>query len=290
MIGLKLRVKDVYGETISDIDRVLVRYRNRSGQKLVRLTRENRKRMADGWPLHVVDLDDGLVDITVYSQHYRTARQFVTLKGAWPKSTFTLLVKPRRVVAKLPNAGRIASHHAGVFHLLKRSQVEWSSLRPIQQACLLNIAAKSAVSPIGQWRDVLGKLVLREVRQDRIFVHTSRDAANRVAKHWKFAEVSGALHEPPHGFELYSSFKTHDVVGNLQVTFFRRLAPDDTESGRLLPPFMADVDIDNAGGLAHVFDVVRHHITGKMTHPFDIHDILVRWQGVDPGYTLVPKP
>ena len=50
---------------------------------------------------------------------------------------------------------------------------------------------------------------------------------------------------------------------------------------------MADIDIDDASGIEHVFQVLRNAITGKPTHPYYIHDILVRFQEIDPGYKFI---
>lgn len=49
---------------------------------------------------------------------------------------------------------------------------------------------------------------------------------------------------------------------------------------------MADIDIDDHQGIAHAADVLKHKITGQDTHPFDIHQILIFFQGVDPGYEI----
>jgi hypothetical protein len=38
-----------------------------------------------------------------------------------------------------------------------------------------------------------------------------------------------------------------------------------------------------------VFQVVRNHVTGDPTHPYNIHQILIAHQHLDPGYRLVPK-
>ena len=50
---------------------------------------------------------------------------------------------------------------------------------------------------------------------------------------------------------------------------------------------LVDIDIDDAGGLGHVFQVLRNFLTRRQTHPFDIHEILVYRQKLDPGYTFV---
>ena len=80
------------------------------------------------------------------------------------------------------------------------------------------------------------------------------------------------------GFTLIDSFKTPDQYGNLQLTFSR-----NETTGAL----MADIDIDDAQGIEHIFQVVSHSITGIQTNPYDIHEIMLEYQKIDPGYTLI---
>jgi hypothetical protein len=93
-----------------------------------------------------------------------------------------------------------------------------------------------------------------------------------------FRPVDGSLHDPPQGFAPAGSFKTFDAFGNLQLTFF-------ADGARC----RADVDIDDAAGLLHVFQVLRNNLSGNPTHPYDIHQILIAHQHLDPGYQLVPR-
>ena len=51
--------------------------------------------------------------------------------------------------------------------------------------------------------------------------------------------------------------------------------------------FLADIDIDDHQGVQHAFDVLQHAVTGKDTNPFDIHEILIFFQNLDPGYLFV---
>jgi hypothetical protein len=44
---------------------------------------------------------------------------------------------------------------------------------------------------------------------------------------------------------------------------------------------LADIDIDEAGGLEHVFQVVRNKVSGKPTRPYNIHEILLGHQHLD---------
>jgi hypothetical protein len=36
-----------------------------------------------------------------------------------------------------------------------------------------------------------------------------------------------------------------------------------------------------------VFQVVRNSVSGRPTHPFDIHEILVTHQRLEPGYDIL---
>ena len=47
-----------------------------------------------------------------------------------------------------------------------------------------------------------------------------------------------------------------------------------------------DIDIDDAGGLEHVFQVLRNKLSGQPTHPYNTHEILIVNQHRDPGYTF----
>jgi hypothetical protein len=145
---------------------------------------------------------------------------------------------------------------------------------------MLNIMAKARRTPLASGGTVFDYVrEVLELRQDRFFAVVSHElrehVKNSIAGEF-FMEVSGALHRPPDGFALAGSYKTPDRYGNLQLTFF---ACGDK--------WIADIDIDDAGGLEHVFQVARNALTGRPTHPFDIQQILMRYQEIDPGYRLV---
>jgi hypothetical protein len=61
-------------------------------------------------------------------------------------------------------------------------------------------------------------------------------------------------------------------IRNLRPTFFMR--GDGC---------VADIDIDDDAGLGHIFQVLRNHSTGEPARPYDIHEILVQHQHLDPG-------
>lgn len=156
----------------------------------------------------------------------------------------------------------------------------WEALDPIRKAGFLNILAKTQSTAFANGRTVASYLSeLREARGDRFFIDVPqqlREETKNAVLAGLFVQVDGSLHHPPPGFDHAGSFKTHDRYGNLQLTFFT----DGTM-------WRADVDIDDAGGLEHVFQVVRNSVSGRPTHPFDIHEILVAHQRLEPGYEFL---
>jgi hypothetical protein len=122
---------------------------------------------------------------------------------------------------------------------------------------------------------------LYRIRGDRIFANVSlalRDLVKNSVPAQLFVEVDGGLHTPPLGFERAGSYKTLDPYGNLQITFFSNPATLELK---------ADIDIDDAAGIRHVFQVVGHLVTDGDTNPYDIHELLLQHQLLDPGYRLV---
>ena len=70
--------------------------------------------------------------------------------------------------------------------------------------------------------------------------------------------------------------KSAEVYGSMQLTFY--LNKTDT---------VAEVDLDDANGLQVLFGVDPELLAGRRTHPFDVHQILVFQQHLDPGYYFV---
>jgi hypothetical protein len=155
----------------------------------------------------------------------------------------------------------------------------YSALPPLSRAGLLNILAKSRRTRLSNTRPVLSYFEsLVEIRGDRFYVqtpHELREETKNSALAELFFEVNATLHRTKPGFSLAGSWKTPDNYGNLQLTF----STDGTN-------WMADVDIDDAAGIAHVFQVLRNAFTGP-THPYDIHQILIHHQELDPDYRFV---
>jgi hypothetical protein len=165
-------------------------------------------------------------------------------------------------------------------------EVLYNGLNNEARAGLLNLFAKmrnTVTGGLNMWSFVND---VYRVRGDRIFanVHVSfRDHVRTAATGGLFQKVSGSLHTPPPGFVSADSFKHLAFsAGGLQLTFFASSAAPLS--------FRVDADIDDAGGLGHVFQVLRNFLTQGETHPYDIHEILQFHQLIDPGYGLPTTP
>lgn len=158
----------------------------------------------------------------------------------------------------------------------------YDALEPVPRAGLLNLFCKMQSTVAGDramWefvRDVY------RVRGDRIFANVDlafRDHVKTAASAGDFRPADDSLHTPPPGFVRAGSFKHQFFqAGVLQLTFFASV------DGPL--SFKVDADIDDAGGLGHVFQVLRNWLTQGDTSPYDIHQILTFHQLLDPGYAL----
>ena len=223
---------------------------------------------------------------------YRPAGFFTTAQEtSSPESRVVFLaVDPGKVVRvgfpdfeKIPSeAQSLLSRSDEVLGFQNKTGAElYKDLGDLRCAGFLNVIAKSRRTRLSNGRSVLsyfGEEIskLREVRRDRFFAVVPKElreeTKNSIADE-VFHEAPALLHRPPDGFKSAGSFKTPDRAGNLQLSFF---AKGDN--------FVVDVDIDDSSGFAHVFQLIQN--IGGSTHPYNIHQILVRAQEIDPEYRL----
>jgi len=232
----------------------------------------------------------GRYKIDVYPTAHLPVSQFVNIKSGGPtKLELTVPVDPRKILdVEFTPYDKILD---GLRTLLERSdkvlafegrrgEELYDLIDDLRKACLLNIAAKCEATRFDNGRSVLSYIdEINELRGERFFAVVPKELREETKNSTGvelFREVSGALHTPPAGFTSAGSFKTLDNNGNLQLTFFAR--GDD---------WVADIDIDDAAGLEHVFQVLDHAITGRHTDPYAIHEILIAHQQIDPGYKLL---
>jgi hypothetical protein len=233
----------------------------------------------------------GLAELFIKPERYRFKSVFVDVRpGADTIVDETVLIEPSRATPTFPTFTdlRSVARWKDLFGLLKKSGIDsaakWEDLGPLRRAGLLNLYAKlqrealQTSAPIFSWLDRVVRV--EDFRQDRMFVLVRDELLPAVRQHARFRTVSGALHvfDPPWmAVDPDGSFKTRDRAGNLQITF----AAQDGLTGHF-----ADIDIDDHAGVRHAADVLKHRIADRDTHPYDIHNILLYFQGCDPGYLL----
>jgi hypothetical protein len=233
----------------------------------------------------------GRYQVQVFPTRYRPESSFLRItEDEKLEHTFVMVPDPGRVLQV--NFPSYADLGDDLKKVLENSTVEgnedkkgkalFDALKDLRAAGLLNLYAKMKATKFDDGLDAFSFVTsLRRVRGERFFADVKKDfrdaVKNSVHAHL-FDAADDSLHEPPPGYEHADSFKTQDGHGNLQTTFFRK--KDAVE-------FIADVDIDGSKGLEHAFDVISHTITGKDSHPYDIHAILLVDQKIDTGYRLV---
>lgn len=282
---LQLELRDVYGKFLGEKVDIILRHQVLSEVKKASPNVTGKVEITGlrGAP-------QGLYRMEIDPPSYQYVSQFVNMKASGVTSrSITFPIDPGKVIGV--NFQAYTKLSKVLQDLLERSDKVlafegkkgnelYDSLDDIRKAGLLNIATKTNATPLTNGRTVLSYIDrLNELRGDRFFCDVPRElrseTKNSVAE-GLFHKVSGSLHTPPPGFVAAESFKTSDKYGNLQLTFFT--------NGEV---FKADIDIDDAGGLEHVFQVLRNKLSGKPTHPYNIHEILVAHQHLDPGYTFV---
>jgi hypothetical protein len=283
-VKLRLKITDVYGDAIKEKVDIILRHQVLS---------ETLKASASG--AAVIDIvglhgtPQGLYRIEIDPPSYQYVSQFINMNasGITPLD-ITFPIDPSKVkkvnfpaFAKLPedlqklleNSEKVLSFEG------QKGKALYDALDDIRKAGLLNIAAKTGHTPLTGGGTVLPLIEeLKEIRGDRFFAVVPKqlreDTKNSMVE-GLFHPAPGILHHPPAGFSDAGSFKTDDHYGNLQLTFF--MNGDDC---------VADIDIDDAAGLEHVYQVLHNKLSGKPTHPYNIHEILVGFQHLDPGYTF----
>ena len=271
-----LRLLDVYGRPLDEPADLLLRRQETGTQVVVRGVQAD--------PVCVGDCPGGVYMVQADPPSYLPVGGFVMSGGSL---TLTFPVDANKVVGV--TFPKYTDLDADAVRLLEKGgvlgygntsgQALYMGLDDTRRAGFLNIIAKSKATGLTNGRPVSSYFqALRELRGDRFFVVSAKELREEV-KHGVgaglFREASELLHRAPAGFEAAGSYKTTDHYGNLQLSFFA----NESE-------WVVDADIDDAAGLEHVFQVARNALTGKPTHPFDIHEVLIAYQRLDPGYRL----
>ncbi len=154
----------------------------------------------------------------------------------------------------------------------------YAALPPNLKAALLNLFLKSSNTRLGDGTSCFDHVhIMSELDQDRLFATVDAALVEDTINSPQFHSVDFSLHKEVPPYKLFSSFKTLDAQGNLQLTFSRK---DATTKDCLV-----DMDIDEAQGIGHVFEVIGNVFTG-LTNPYNIREILMAAQGLRPLYTF----
>ncbi|MGC2745179.1 MAG: hypothetical protein WA672_18575 [Candidatus Angelobacter sp.] len=154
----------------------------------------------------------------------------------------------------------------------------YDALPPKLKAALLNLFLKSINTKLGDGTTCFDHLhLLKELDQDRLFATCDAALLEEVMDSHQFHSVDFSLHKDILGYTRFSSYKTLDREGNLQLTLSRK--------GTTGNDYLVDMDIDEAQGIAHAFEVIQNVFTG-LTNPYNVREILMATQGLRPLYTF----
>jgi len=281
--ALNLSLVDVYGDTIDEPSDVFLRNQSLSHDPAFRQIKPAKTIKVTG----LYQNPQGLYRLEVDAPSYLAVSQFINIPSdASAKLELTLPVNKDRVVSVafpafgslIDSAQQLLTTSTSVLSFEGKTGADlYGAFDDLRKAGFLNLAAKAAHTRLLNDKTVLGYLNrITEQRGDRLFAIVDPALHSEVVHSVAdgiFHCVSDTLHQPQTGFSLVDSYKTPDHYGNLQLTF----STNGTD-------WNVDMDIDDAQGLDHIFQVVHNAVTGQPTHPYNIHEILIEYQELDPGY------
>jgi hypothetical protein len=244
--------------------------------------------------LKFTDIDTsqgGNFSLQVIPFRRRPVTKFIRiLEGRTVQQSVVLPIDPDRVTSiEFPPFEFLGEN---IKTVLKASVVEgyegrqgselYDALDDVRKAGMLNIYAKMLATGFPSGRDTFSYVTsFTRILGDRFIATVTTELRDEV-KHGThtrlFGEASGAMHTPPPGFVLYDSFKTLELYGLLVLTFFRN---PKTEG------LIIEAAIDDANGVEHIFQVSEPALSSQSKNPYDIHEILLEYQKIDPGYNLI---
>jgi hypothetical protein len=172
---------------------------------------------------------------------------------------------PRTAQTMLSGAGMIVDRREDHELTGLSGLALYQQMGALRRACFLNIVKKASDAVTAACcADGFGDLLI--LRQDRLFARVAAGLPEQLRQASMFKSAPGALHEPPPGFSKpIESFKSRDPHANLQITFMKELA-----AGGLA----ADIDIDEASGIEHGFEVIRNAVFNNRTNPYLIREFM----------------
>src|SRR5215813_4786867 len=289
---VEIDFKDVHGNTIRD--KVEVKIYNTQLQSLKNVYNVQFK----GKPETLADVPafpTGHAQMIITPTKYRFKQRFINVEaGVTNKITEYFFVEPSKANPHPIEYADLASksYGAALLQILKDSKITqkiWDGLNKRNRATILNLCTKMSKETVKNgaklitFLDAIDQTWLDNKHLERIFARVKKELLPALRAYPQvFFSVDGGLHHfPPGGWSpanTPNSFKSLlDSAGNIQLTFAQNA------QGSAL----ADIDLDDHTGLAHVADVLKHKFSGKDTDPYDIHEILIFSQQLDPEYELL---
>lgn len=286
-------LRDVFGQPLTD--EVEIIFKNLDVGSLSQRFTAKLKGQAGSFPLPelVPAFPTGRAQVIIRPNKYRVKTFFMTVFTGEPNHiNEVFFVDPDKARPKLMDFDDLAAKPYGddLLRILGKSKINkatWNGLDKRNRATILNLSAKllkettKGGQPIIKQVQNIDKSLLDKEHRARVYSNTDDTLLDALRKFpQRFNPVSGVLHNFPAGSTPVgpdNSFKSRDEAGNIQLTFAKDAAG----------AFLADIDLDDHTGLEHAFDVLKHKLSGKDTDPYDIHQILVFFQGLDPGYRLL---
>jgi hypothetical protein len=285
-----VNLRDVHGQTITD--EVEITFYNQKAHSLsLRFTAKFK-----GAPVKLTGVPAfpfGLSEVFINPKRYRYKSIFSNVATGQPNNiNEDLFVDPDKARPTLLDFDDLPSKLYGVDlkRILQNSKIDkkkWDALDKRNRATVLNLSAKMLKELTKDGKTLISQVqnishgLLDKNHRERVYASVDGGLLGALRKFpERFRSVSGSLHEFPDGETPVAepnSFKTRESAGNIQFTF----AADGGGAS------VADIDLDDHTGIQHASDVLRHKITGKNTDPYDIHQILVYFQDLDPGYRLL---
>lgn len=284
--------KDVFGNTITDKVEI----------KIYNMQLQSEKDIYEvpfkGQPVTLTDVPafpTGHAQMIVSPTKYRFKQRFINVQaGEINKITEYFFVEPSKAKPHPIEFADLAAKSYGeeLLRILKASSIgatAWNKLHKKNRATILNLCAKMSREKTKKgaklitFVESIDKTWLDNKHFERIYARVSKDLLAGLRGHPEvYSSVNGGLHNFPDGWNSVKkpdSFKTlQDSAGNIQFTFAEKSSE---------PSYLADIDLDDHKGLAHVADVLKHKFSGKNTNPYDIHQTLLFAQQLDPEYRLL---
>jgi hypothetical protein len=241
-----------------------------------------KKVQLDGQPLELTGVPafpTANWNVELFSEKYRFKAVFISVPSSGTadiKEVF--FVNPSNVTPVLPTEAYIQTQPIwnALRTVLNQSPIAYGALSDKEKAELLNLLAKmqhssanNAFSPVINIFKVKAARIYAEVRPELW------EMVRSMPQRFHEEPDNGSMHQFEDGWTRLSdqaSFKTPDPMGNLQLTF----------ASRSVNRMAVDADLDDHQGLKHAFDLIKHEFSGN-TNPYDIHQVLVKFQNIDPG-------